>query len=108
MLVPTPILPAEAPVKAHRLLYAAAAATAITNFAAVRLSAQMQRPMTFLDVQNMRQTSGTDLSGDGKWMLYSLSTPDWNQARRQSDVWLVSVDKGLSSARQLTFAKDKN
>src|SRR3954454_17174910 len=64
--------------------------------------------MTFLDVQNMRQTATPDLSADGKSMLYTLSIPDWNQARRQSDIYLVSMDRGVAGARQLTFTKDKN
>src|SRR5437764_8408044 len=64
--------------------------------------------MTFLDAQNMRQTAGPDLSADGKSMLYTLSIPDWNQARRQTDIYLVSTDRGLASTRQLTFTKDKN
>src|SRR6478609_7998503 len=72
------------------------------------LGAQSQRPMTFLDAQNMRQVSGQDISPNGRMMLYALSTPDWNQARRQSDIYLVNVDQGLSSTRQLTFTKDKN
>src|SRR5215510_14371870 len=41
-------------------------------------------------------------------MLYTLSVPDWNAARRQSDVYMVSLDRGLPSTRQLTFTKDKN
>ena len=82
------------------LLAATAAATAV--------GAQTQRPMTFLDVQNMRQTATPDLSADGRSMLYSLTTPDWNAARKQSDIYLVSTDRGLSSTRQLTFTKDKN
>src|SRR5690349_18389358 len=69
--------------------------------------AQTPRPMTFLDAQNMRQTATPDLSADGKSMLYTLSTPDWNAARRQSDIYLVSTDRGLASTRQLTFTKDK-
>jgi dipeptidyl aminopeptidase/acylaminoacyl peptidase len=64
--------------------------------------------MTFLDAQNMRQASGQDLSPDGRQMLYVLSTPDWATARRQSDIYLVSADRGISSTRQLTFTKDKN
>src|SRR5215217_1229915 len=64
--------------------------------------------MTFLDAQNMRQTAAPDLSSDGKSMLYTLSIPDWNQARRQTDIYLVSTERGLASARQLTFTKDKN
>jgi dipeptidyl aminopeptidase/acylaminoacyl peptidase len=67
-----------------------------------------QRPMTFLDAQNMRQVAGQDVSPDGKSMLYALSIPDWSAARRQSDVYLVSFDGGLQTTRQLTFTKDKN
>ncbi|HXT15657.1 MAG TPA: prolyl oligopeptidase family serine peptidase [Gemmatimonadaceae bacterium] len=70
--------------------------------------AQSQRPMTFLDVQNMRQANGQDLSPDGRQMVYVLSTPDWATVRRQSDLYLVSTDRGLPSTRQLTFTKDKN
>ena len=71
-------------------------------------SAAAQRPMTFLDAQNMRQVAGQDVSPDGKSMLYSLSTPDWSAARRQSDIYLVKFDGGLQTVRQLTFTKDKN
>src|SRR5262247_2525805 len=66
------------------------------------------RALTFLDAQNMRQASGAELSPDGRSMLYTLSVPDWNAARRQSDVYMVSLDRGLPSTRQLTFTKDKN
>lgn len=80
----------------------------VAVLAAGSLGAQSPRPMTFLDAQNMRQVSGQDLSPDGRQMLYVLSTPDWQNARRQSDIYLVSTDRGLPSTRQLTFTKDKN
>jgi dipeptidyl aminopeptidase/acylaminoacyl peptidase len=76
--------------------------------AVASVDAQARRPMTFLDAQNMRQTAAPDLSSDGKSMLYTLSIPDWNQARRQTDIYLVSTERGLASTRQLTFTKDKN
>src|SRR5688572_10627339 len=72
------------------------------------LHAQDRRPMTFLDMQNMRQASAPSPSPDRKWLLYTLSFPDWKEARRQSDVFVVSLDQGVSSTRQLTFTKDKN
>ncbi len=76
---------------------------------AAPLAAQSaKRPMTFLDVQDMRQASAPAVSPDGKWGLYTISTPDWKQARRQSDVYLVSLQDGLPSTRQLTFTKDKD
>ncbi len=67
-----------------------------------------QRPMTFLDMQQMRQTGSPTPSPDGKWLLYTLSTPDWKEATKQTDVYLVSLQQGVASTRQLTFTKDKN
>ncbi|HEV8233802.1 MAG TPA: hypothetical protein VGP84_04355, partial [Gemmatimonadaceae bacterium] len=83
-------------------------AFAALTLGTMSLVAQTPRSMTFLDAQNMRQASGLDLSPDGRSMLYALSVPDWNQARRQTDLYMVSVDRGLPSTRQLTFTKDKN
>jgi dipeptidyl aminopeptidase/acylaminoacyl peptidase len=71
-------------------------------------SSDALRPITFLDRQYQRDVGSPTPSPDGKWLLYTLSTPDWNQARRQTDIYLVSVKDGLSSTRQMTFTKDKN
>jgi dipeptidyl aminopeptidase/acylaminoacyl peptidase len=67
-----------------------------------------QRAMTFLDVQEMRSAGSTAPSPDGRWLLYTVSTPDWKEARRQTDVFLVSLQDGLPSTRQMTFTKEKN
>jgi dipeptidyl aminopeptidase/acylaminoacyl peptidase len=67
-----------------------------------------RRPMTFLDMQKMRQLGAPTPSPDGRWLLYTISTPDWKEAKRQTDIYLVSLEKGLASTRQLTFTKDKN
>jgi dipeptidyl aminopeptidase/acylaminoacyl peptidase len=72
------------------------------------LGAQAPRPWTFLDQQLMRQVGGVELSADGQRLLYTLSVPDWKQAKRFTDVWVVSTAQGAPSARQLTFTKDKN
>src|SRR5205823_12055269 len=77
------------------------------------LAAQQQpsaalRPITFLDRQLQRTVGSPTPSPDGKWLLYVLSTPDWSQAKSQSDIYLVSVKDRLASTRQMTFTKDKN
>ncbi len=76
--------------------------------ALVAQSPDARRPMTFLDMQQMRQVGATTPSPDGRWMLYTLSTPDWKEARRQTDIMLVSLEQGAASTRQMTFTKDKN
>jgi dipeptidyl aminopeptidase/acylaminoacyl peptidase len=66
------------------------------------------RPMTFLDMQQMKQIGSPTPSPDRRLMLYTLSTPDWKEAKRQTDLYLVSMQAGLSSTRQLTFTREKN
>jgi dipeptidyl aminopeptidase/acylaminoacyl peptidase len=66
------------------------------------------RPMTFLDMRHMRSIGSPTPSPDGRWLLYVMSTPDWKEARSQSDLYLVSTQQGVSSTRQMTFTKDKN
>jgi len=67
-----------------------------------------KRPMTFLDQQNMRQVGSPTPSPDRKWLLYTVSVPDWKEAKRQTDIYLVSMDQGVPSTRQLTYTKDKS
>lgn len=71
-------------------------------------SVSAKRPMTWVDMQNMRLLGAPAPSPDGHWLLYTLSTPDWQRARRQSDIYLVNAERGVQSTRQLTFSRDKN
>lgn len=66
------------------------------------------RPMTFLDMQLMRTAGSPTPSPDGRWMLYTVSTADWQEARRQTDLYLVSMQEGLASTKQMTFTTEKN
>ena len=64
-------------------------------------AAATRRPMTFLDMQTMRQMAAPAPSPDGRWMLYTISTPDWKEAKRQTDIYLVSLraGRGLDAGR---------
>lgn len=75
---------------------------------ALTLHAQETKPWTFMDQQLMNQAGSNALSPDGKWMLYTLSVPNWKDAKRYTDIFVVSTEQGVPSARQLTFTKDKN
>ncbi len=86
-----------------------AAIVAIAAVSLPSLRAQdARRPMSFLDMQQMKQVGSPTPSPDRRQLLYTLSTPDWKEARRQTDLYLVSMQTGVSSTRQLTFTKDKN
>ena len=64
--------------------------------------------MDFLDVQLLRSAGSLAVSPDGRWVLYALTIPDWKEARSTTDIWLVSAERGVASARQLTFTRDKS
>ncbi|MBK8249987.1 MAG: S9 family peptidase [Gemmatimonadetes bacterium] len=72
------------------------------------VAAQTPRPMTFLDQQLMRQAGALELSPTGDRALYTLSIPNWKEAKRYTDIYVVNTSGGLSTTRQLTFTKDKN
>lgn len=66
------------------------------------------RPMTWMDVQEMNRAGSWAPSRDGTWMLYTLSTPSWEDAESYSDIHLVSLRDGLASHRQMTFTEEKS
>jgi len=74
---------------------------------AAPISAQ-QRPLTFMDMQRLNRGGAWTPSPDGAWMLYTISTPDWQEDESQSDIHVVSLAEGVASSRQLTFTDDKN
>jgi dipeptidyl aminopeptidase/acylaminoacyl peptidase len=79
-----------------------------TLLAGSEQAATPRRPMTFLDMQLLRTIGNTTPSPEGRWMLYTLSVMDWQEGRRQTDLHLVSLEKGTPSSRQMTFTREKN
>lgn len=71
------------------------------------VSAQ-QRPLTFMDVQHQRSGGSWTPSPDGSSMLYTVTTPDWEDDERQTDIHVVSLSEGVTSSRQLTFTDEKD
>ena len=72
------------------------------------LTAQNQRPMTFLDMQHLNRGGAWTPSPDGEWMLYTVTEPDWEDDERQTDIHLVSLSEGLPSHRQMTYTDSKD
>ncbi|MEX0602287.1 MAG: hypothetical protein WD295_03030, partial [Bacteroidota bacterium] len=69
---------------------------------------QTTRPMTFMDIMEMRSVSSPAVSPDGAWLLHTTSVPDWKAGKSYTDLYLVSIERGYSSERQMTFTKEKN
>ncbi|MBT8218194.1 MAG: S9 family peptidase, partial [Bacteroidia bacterium] len=65
-----------------------------------------KRNMTFLDVRKMNRAGSYAISLDKKWMLYTVTVPDWETAKDQSDIHLVSMTDGLSSHKQMTYTAE--
>jgi dipeptidyl aminopeptidase/acylaminoacyl peptidase len=70
-------------------------------------SAAAKRAMTFLDVLELRSVGNGSVSPDGKWVLYTVSIPQWKAGRNYTDIFLAPAD-GSAPPRQMTFTKEKS
>ncbi|MGI8784114.1 MAG: S9 family peptidase [Acidobacteriota bacterium] len=67
-----------------------------------------KRPMSFIDVIEMRTTGDSAPSPDGRRLLYTLTSTDWKAGKKFSDIYLVQIDQGAASTRQMTYTRAKN
>ncbi len=68
--------------------------------------AQAPRPMTFMDVMEMRSVGGGQLSPDGARVVYTVSIPHWKTGKAYTDLFMADAVTGAS--RQLTFTREKS
>jgi dipeptidyl aminopeptidase/acylaminoacyl peptidase len=66
-----------------------------------------KRPMTFMDVVEMRSVGSPSISPDGRWAIYTISIPEWKAGKNFSHIFVAPMD-GSSPPRQMTFTKEKN
>ncbi len=64
-------------------------------------SAQAKRPITFDDMEKIHRVGEPQISRDGKWVVYTVTTPDLDANRNAGNLWMVGTD-GSSAAVQLT------
>src|SRR5215467_8438868 len=62
--------------------------------AAVSVTAQQKRPMTPEDVIALKRVTDAQVSPDGKWVAYVVTTADMKEDADDADVWLVSTAGG--------------
>ena len=52
--------------------------------------------ITFADMIQMHRVGEAQVSPDGKWVAYSVSTPDMDANRGASNIWIVPTSGGAS------------
>jgi dipeptidyl aminopeptidase/acylaminoacyl peptidase len=70
------------------------------------LAAAEGRPMRFEELAKIGRVSGLSLSPNGKWTAYAVSTPDVEENRSRSAIWIVS--SGGGEARRLTSGQARD
>src|ERR1700722_1549373 len=60
----------------------------------VKAQAAKKRAITFHDLISMRRLSDPQISPDGKWVAYTVATPNLETKPTSRDIWVVSVASG--------------
>jgi dipeptidyl aminopeptidase/acylaminoacyl peptidase len=69
-------------------------------------SQEQKKPMTFIDILNLKRVGRSDLSHNGQYLLYEISSLDWKDNKSYSDLYLASTQSG--PLRQMTYTRKKN
>ncbi|HUQ41258.1 MAG TPA: hypothetical protein VM052_02035, partial [Candidatus Limnocylindrales bacterium] len=70
---------------------------------AAALSAQKQ-PITHETLYQMKRVGTPSVSPDGKWVVFSVTEPSYDEKEQTSDLWLVPAD-GSAAPRKITALK---
>src|SRR6266446_6726870 len=71
-------------------VFALLLAAAISAFA----QGSSKHPITFTDMIGMHRMAEPEISRDGKWVAYTVTTPDMDANRGASNIWIVSTAGG--------------
>jgi dipeptidyl aminopeptidase/acylaminoacyl peptidase len=66
--------------------------TLAASTAAAQPTAVAKRPLAPCDVYRLQTISGLQVSPDGEWIAYVLTTTDSSKDKRNSDIWMISRD----------------
>jgi dipeptidyl aminopeptidase/acylaminoacyl peptidase len=75
---------------------------AVTNFVAAQQPAK--RPLKLDDLARVREVRDPQVSPDGQWVAYVVSTIDVKEDKSAAHIWMVSFDG--KSDRQITWSQD--
>ncbi|HXI26418.1 MAG TPA: S9 family peptidase [Pyrinomonadaceae bacterium] len=71
---------------------------------AFAISAQTRHPLKLDDLARFRNVSDPQISPDGQWIAYTVSTIDAKEDKSSSHIWMVKYDG--TNDRQITFSND--
>jgi dipeptidyl aminopeptidase/acylaminoacyl peptidase len=72
--------------------------------AALTLSAADKQPITHETLTLMKRVGAPSVSPDGKWVVFSVTEPSYDEKEQANDLWLVPAD-GSAAPRKITAMK---
>src|SRR5258706_6886851 len=84
----------------NRIVLQVAVACALVLSGMGGVWAQEKHAITFDDMIKLHRVSEPQVSPDGKWVVYTVATPDMEANRNASNIWIVPTAGG--AAMQLT------
>jgi dipeptidyl aminopeptidase/acylaminoacyl peptidase len=71
-------------------------AALLVPYGSMAVSAQEggKRAITFDDMIRLHRVGGPQISPDGKWVAYTVATPDLDANRNAGNIWVVSTEGG--------------
>ena len=78
--------------------------TFVVLLSAALPAAAQKVPLTHETMWMLKRVGAPSPSPDGKWVVFSLVEPAYDEKDQVSDLWIVSTD-GNAKPRRLTFSK---
>jgi dipeptidyl aminopeptidase/acylaminoacyl peptidase len=80
----------------NRVILRCSFASALLVAPAISVFAQdsSKHPITFTDMIGVRRVAEPQVSSDGKWVAYTVTTPDMEANRGASNIWIVATASG--------------
>src|ERR1044072_7401695 len=91
-------------IRARSLTFVVAFAALLIAGAVFKTTAQDKVPLTHESMWLMQRFGAPVPSPDGKWVVFSLVEPAYDDKDQVSDLWIVPAD-GSARPRRLTFTK---
>ena len=79
-------------------------ASAFAQETARRIAIPAKQPLTHETMWLMKRVGAPVPSPDGKWVVFSVTDPSYDEKEQSSDLWIAPIDAS-APPRQITFTK---